>query len=113
MPAYSYTLQQQKHCSSTLGPGDVGGHCFYYTGSGCRFGPDHGRLGNWVGMQDASVRGDRVSMLLDLDQGSMRIFKNDTKLGVIQAAGLSGPLCWAAEMGQSSAHIESGPHEFA
>ena len=41
---------------------------------------------------------DRIGMLLDLDQGSMAVWKNDVKLGVMLAEGLSGPLCWAVEL---------------
>ena len=41
--------------------------------------------------------GARVGMLLDLDQGSMTIYKNDERLGVM-ATGLSGEYCWAAEL---------------
>ena len=37
-------------------------------------------------------------MLLDLDQGSMTVWKNGVRLGVIQAEGLSGPLCWAVSL---------------
>ena len=42
--------------------------------------------------------GDRVGMLLDLDQGSMTIWKNGVQLGVMQTEGLSGPLCWAVSL---------------
>jgi hypothetical protein len=38
-------------------------------------------------------------MLLDFDQGSMIVCKDDGKLGVMVAEGLSGPLCWAISMG--------------
>ena len=34
-------------------------------------------------------------MLLDLDQGSTTVWKNDAKLGAMQAEGRSGRLCWA------------------
>ena len=50
---------------------------------------------NWEGRQGAR-QGDRIGMLLDLDQGSMSIWKNGERLGVMQAEGLRGPLCWAA-----------------
>ena len=43
-------------------------------------------------MQPAKT-GDRIGMLLDLDQGSMTVWKNDVRLGVMQGEGLSGPLC--------------------
>ena len=62
-------------------------------------------------MQDAREQGDRIGMLLDLDQGSMTVWKNDTKLGVMQAEGLRGPLCWAAALLDTgeSVRIESAP----
>ena len=83
---------------------DVDGHSFYSTLSGRRGGND-----NWEGMQGARVQGDRVGMLLDLDQGSMTVWENDVQLGVMAAEGLSGPLCWAVSMGMQgdSARIES------
>eukprot|EP01043_Picozoa_sp_COSAG02_P070261 COSAG02_NODE_12371_length_1556_cov_256.960192_1_plen_319_part_00 len=51
----------------------------------------------WEGMQPAK-HGDRIGMLLDLDQGSMTVWKNDVRLGVMVASGLSGEYCWAAEL---------------
>ena len=55
---------------------------------------------NWSmeAMQAEMVQGDRVGMLLDLDQGSMTIWKNDEKLGVMQREGLTGPLCWVVSL---------------
>jgi hypothetical protein len=82
----------------------VAGHCFYYTGNGRRQ-PGNS---NWEGMQAAREPGDRIGMLLDLDQGSMSIWKNDEHLGVMVAEGLSGPLCWAGD-GLVSARVESAP----
>ena len=46
----------------------------------------------WGGRQTAVV-GDRIGMLLDLDHGSMTIYKNDKKLGVMMTEGLSGDYC--------------------
>ena len=43
----------------------------------------------------ASETGDCVELLLDLDQGSMTVYKNDERLGVMVASGLSGEYCWA------------------
>ena len=66
-------------------------------------------------MQGATEQGDHIGVLLDLDQGSMTVWKNDEKLGVMVAEGLSGPLCWAVslaymyqdtDIGHTSAHIE-------
>ena len=61
-------------------------------------------------MQDAE-EGDRIGMLLDLDQGSMTVWKNDEKMGVMVAEGLSGEYCWAVELyhADNSARIESAP----
>ena len=68
---------------------------------------------DWGGGQRAREQGDRIGMLLDLDQGSMTLYKNDEKLGITQAVGLSGPLCWAVSHymydAGSSARIESAP----
>ena len=84
----------------------VDGHCFYEANSGRRL-PDSI---DWEGRQGAREQGDRIGMLLDLDQGSTTVWKNDVKLGVMQAEGLSGPLCWAASVYQAdSARIESAP----
>ena len=47
-------------------------------------------------------------MLLDLDQGSMTVWKNDDQLGVMVAEGLSGPLCWAVSLGSQRAHRVCG-----
>ena len=84
----------------------VDGHCFYATTTGSRYPGAH----NWEGMQGAQQEGGPIGMLLDLDQGSMTVWKNDKKLGVMVAEGVRGPLCWAVEMFQeSSARIESAP----
>ena len=82
------------------------GHCFYRT-SGSR----HPGAINWEGMQAARKEGDRFGMLLDLDQGSMTVWKNGELCGVMVAEGLIGPLCWAVSLeGEGhSARIESAP----
>jgi hypothetical protein len=82
----------------------VDGHCFYATDSGSRYPGNH----DWEGMQDAREEGDRIGMLLDLDQGSMTVYKNDERLGGM-ATGLSGEYSWAVSLHAqgSSARIES------
>ena len=81
--------------------------CFYCTYDGRR---RPGYLA-WEGVQPAQQQGGRIGLLLDLDQGSMTIWKNDVKLGVMQAEGLIGPLCWAVSLSGPgySARIESAP----
>ena len=86
---------------------DEDGHCFYSTGDGFRH-PAEGDADEWEGRQLAQDQGDRIGMLLDLDQGSMTVWKNGVKLGVMQAEGLRGPLCWAVVLGNGdSVRIES------
>ena len=88
------------------------GHCFYATYSGYRW-PGNSEPGwhDWEGMQGAREQGDCIGMLLDLDRCSMTVWKNDEKLGVMQAEGLRGPLCWAVSINQQSdsACIELAP----
>ena len=66
-------------------------HYFYYTNNGHSWPGDR----SWEGTQTARDQGDCIDMLLDLDQGSTTVWKNDEKLGVMAAEGLRGPLCWA------------------
>jgi len=81
----------------------VDGHCFYATANGCRY--PLGRI--WEGMQGAKEEGDRIGMLLDLDQGTMTVYKDDERLGVM-ATGLSGEYSWAVVLFlNSSARIEA------
>ena len=112
---------------------DVNGHCLYSTADGRRY---PGAF-DWEGMNGANAiggwnrqmesatpaddapradkQGDRIGMLLDLDQGSMSVYKNGVKMGVMQPNGqdygLTGPLCWAATVcyAGDSVRIESGP----
>eukprot|EP01046_Picozoa_sp_COSAG06_P035403 COSAG06_NODE_3803_length_4890_cov_8.042162_1_plen_322_part_00 len=77
----------------------VSGNSFYDTSNGgCwegnrRWESDR----SWEGMQTAMEQGDRIGMLLDFDQGSMTVYKNDEWLGVM-ATGLSGEYCWAVSL---------------
>jgi hypothetical protein len=84
----------------------VDGHCFYDTEDGRRCPGFH----DWEGMQRAREQGDRIGMLLDLDQGTVTVYKNDERLGVM-ATGLSGEYSWAVALGVqgSSVRIESAP----
>jgi hypothetical protein len=69
----------------------VDGHCFYSTHAGHHY---PGR--RWEGMQGMKD-GDRIGMLLDLDQGTMTVYKNDERLGVM-ATGLSSEYSWAVSL---------------
>jgi len=53
-------------------------------------------IDDWEGMETMSS-GDEVGMLLDLDEGTLSVYKNGRKLGVMKR-GLAGPYCWAVSM---------------
>jgi hypothetical protein len=82
---------------------EVTGHCFYETFFGRRRPGHH----DWEGRQRAR-QADRIGMLLDLDQGTMTVYKNDERLGVM-GTGLSGDYSWAVELRSQgeSARIEA------
>ena len=67
---------------------EVDGHCFYYKYNGWRMPGSH----EWEGVHSVKEQGDRIGMPLDLDQGSVTIWKNGEKLGVMVAEG-SAVLC--------------------
>jgi hypothetical protein len=85
----------------------VQGHCFYNAYNGERYPGDS----DWEGMQ-AAKQGDRIGLLLDLDAGSLTVYKNDERLGVMQETGLTDAAGyrWAVSLGTEgdSARLE-GP----
>jgi hypothetical protein len=85
---------------------DVDGHCFYDTDDGAHCPAPH----EWEGMERAEDEGDCIGMLLDLDQGTMTVYKNNERLGVM-ATGLSGEYSWAVTLWEqaSSARMEAAP----
>jgi hypothetical protein len=56
-----------------------------------------GRVTKWEGFRPI-VQGDCVGMLVDLGKGRIAVFVNDKLLGFMVKAGLTGPLCWMAEL---------------
>jgi len=50
----------------------------------------------WYGSESMSS-GDELGILLDLDEGSLSVYKNGRKLGVMKR-GLAGPYCWVVSM---------------
>jgi len=62
---------------------------------------------SWEGSESISL-GDELGMLLDLDEGTLTVYKNGRKLGVMKR-GLAGPYCWVVSMrGLSSVSIKRG-----
>ena len=56
---------------------------------------------DWPGMQRTQVD-DVVGLLLDLDAGSLAVFVNGVRLGLMVEGGLRGPLYWVADLYSSS-----------
>jgi len=89
-------------------------HVEYRSYCKAQSGPGY-NVGNWdqyyyyderVGLQ----RGDVFGMLLDLDRGTMTVYKNDERLG-IKMKGLGGYYCWAVTMnnyGSNRASVRIG-----
>ena len=87
----------------------VSGHCFYHTRGGQRY-PDPEWYPEWPGRTGAEPH-DRIGLLLDTTEGSLTVFVNDCKLGVMQSSGLTGSYRWATSMYRAgdSVRIEPGP----
>ena len=86
--------------------------CMYYSYSGkCCISnwedSDRDLMGNtWDGME-ATASGVELGMLLDLDEGTLSVYKNGRKLGVMKR-GLAGPYCWVASLHTGQATIKRG-----
>ena len=62
---------------------------------------------NWDGME-VCESGDTIGMLLNLDDGTLTVYKNNRRLGVMKD-GLSGSYCWYATVaGYDSVAIRRG-----
>jgi hypothetical protein len=84
----------------------VAGHCFIADSGLCHPGTAITAAEEWQlltpkphGVEWATPTvgfdaGDRIGMLLDLDEGSMNVYQYDRRLGVMKT-GLSGEYCWA------------------
>ena len=51
----------------------------------------------WESFESMSS-GDEVGMLLDLDEGTLSVYKNGRKLGQVRKSGLIGQYCWVVSM---------------
>ena len=77
--------------------------CMYFANNGDCYSSDwnvvESRGSKWEGMESMSMSSYKVSMgmLLDLDEGTLSVFRNGRKLGVMKR-GLAGPYCWAVSM---------------
>ena len=74
--------------------------CVYYCGDGemkwCDWSRADQEWEQWEGMEPCQS-GDTLGMLLNLDEGTLAVFKNNRRLGVMKD-GLSGAYCWYARL---------------
>ena len=99
------------HFSQNTGHGECNNNnnvqcCMYYAANGASYfsdwaGSNENEI-SWEGMETMSFD-DELGMLLDLDEGTLSVYKNGRKLGVIKS-GLAGPYCWVVSM-QVGAHV--------
>ena len=75
--------------------------CLYYSSSGICWSSDWGEGATveekWDGMEGVSNGSYKVGMLLDLDGGTLSVYKNGRKLGVMKR-GLAGQYCWVVSL---------------
>ncbi|EJK70683.1 hypothetical protein THAOC_07936 [Thalassiosira oceanica] len=100
----SFSFFRQKYydeflAARTDGCGDGNVHvCRYYTNSGgmdwTNWDEDDEENVSWEGMEDCDY-GDTIGMLLNVDDGTLTVYKKNRRLGVMQV-GLSGSYCWHA-----------------
>lgn len=83
--------------------------CLYYAPLGDCYSSDWGDStedyptgSTWEGSESISAdSGGSIGMLLDLDEGTLSVYKNGRKLGVMKR-GLAGPYCWVVSLGRHS-----------
>ena len=84
--------------------------CMYYSYSGhcCSSAWEGHYRGSvsWEGMERTSFH-CKIGMLLDLDEGTLSVYKNERRLGVMKR-GLAGHYCWAVAMLEGEVAIKRG-----
>ena len=67
---------------------------YIYGGNGALFG--NGK--NYADLQGKFAKGDRIGVLLDLDAGWLRVYRNDKRCGPGFTEGVTGPLVRAVRL---------------
>ena len=81
-PTFASTLKQTSKQNLSVGTGHR------------RVSPAPSDRYDWDGRQ-AARQGDRIGLLLDLEEGTLTVYKNGERLGVISRE-MQGRFCWAA-----------------
>ena len=74
----------------------IDGNCISSDWSGSDRVSDSPDMETWDGKETMPSDGE-IGMLLDLDEGSLSLYKNGRKLGVMKR-GLAGPYCWVVSI---------------
>ena len=84
--------------------------CVYDSSIGYCISRDWGgsaRSDNWDGMEGLSPPSFTIGMLLDLDEGTLSVYKNERKLGLMKR-GLTGHYCWVVALSEIQVTIKRG-----
>jgi hypothetical protein len=84
---------------------------YIYAGSGGLYGNDGKSKKSNAHRQGKFVPGDRVGVLLDLDAGWLRFYRNGQRCGPGFTEGVTGPLVRAAELRASHGHSSCSSSE--
>lgn len=105
------TKEFNQHFSPRLGHGECNNnaHCCMFCISKKMFVCDWNGSGAsrryCDGMDvDRMSSGDEIGMLLDVDEGTLSVYKNGRKLGVMMR-GLAGPYCWVVSIGDKDSRV--------
>ena len=52
---------------------------------------------NWEGKEETQETSFKIGMVLDLDEGTLDVYKNDQRLGTMRS-GLVGEYCWVVSL---------------
>ena len=83
-------------------------HCFYASVTGNIYPKNVWpvpKLDVYSASEAKATAGDCVGLLLDLDKGSLTVFKNYRRIGDIVTHGLHGSFCWCADLGHSGVAV--------
>jgi len=111
-PAVSEKLRSQR----TAKWGDSDNHCCSYSSydGRCRGTDWDTEVTNYEWHGHEGLGGSAtIGLLLDLDEGTLSVFKNHLRLGVMKGGGLSGEYCWfvsalsSCEVGMSKSRAQN------
>jgi len=61
---------------------------------------------DWDGMEEIHDTSFKIGMVLDLDVGTLDVYKNDRRLGTM-ATGLAGEYCWVVSMARDGSDVSA------